>query len=478
MCYFEIFRCFTQFDVVVYVQSNESVVLPQNNLIFHKYDDMIRKSSAGIQNTKKRGIMMAGTKKISRKWLSFAMMMMGAGTVYKLYFIDGVFYVQLQEFMGLSHTQIGFIYTVAGWLSTFGFLAATYITDRFSKKKMIPFALIANGLTGFALAAFPPYPVLLLIFCFFAVFADMLFWPTMLKTIRLLGAEDEQGRMFGFLETGRGLIDTIVNFSALGIFVLLGSNAFGFKCAIAFFGMLTIVIGIACYFLLEDDEISKLENPHEKNKAALAGMKSVFKNKDIWIVAINVCMVYSVYAGIKYFIPFLKEIYAMPMALVSTYGIINSYGLKMLGGPIGGFISDKVTKSAAKFIRIMFIISAVSLIGFIMLPHDTLSIYVAVACALLISSFMFCMRAVFFAPMSEVKIPREITGSAMSLGAFIGYLPGAFIHMIYAPMLDNHPGITGYKMLFATMGGIAIAGIVISSILVKVVNSKKDIPQT
>nr|WP_261799428.1 hypothetical protein [Campylobacter jejuni] len=40
----------------------------------------------------------------------------------------------------------------------------------------------------------------------------------MLKAIRLLGDSTQQERLFGFLEAGRGVIDTIVAFSALGIF--------------------------------------------------------------------------------------------------------------------------------------------------------------------------------------------------------------------------------------------------------------------
>ena len=413
-------------------------------------------------------------KLMSKKWLSFLALMLGAGTIYKLYFMDGAFYVQMQEFMGLSHTQIGLIYSISGWVSTFGFLAAVYITDRFSKKKMIPFAMIGNGIAGILLALFPPFPMMLMLFCFFAVFSDMLFWPTMLKTIRLIGNETEQGRMFGFLETGRGLIDTIVNFIALGIFVLLGSNAFGFKGALVFFSLLTIVIGIGSYFVIEDDEVAQLKGA-DKNKSAFDGMLEAFKNKDIWLVAVNVFTVYSVYSGIKYFVPFLKDIYAMPIALASTYGIINAYCLKMVGGPIGGYVSDKVTHSAAKFIRIMFVLTAAALFAYVALPHGNLSIYLGMGMALLISAFVFCMRAVFFAPMDEVKVPRRITGAAMSLGSFIGYLPGAFIGIIYGSQLDANPGIGGYKIVFTIMGCIAVAGVVISSILVKVIHSKKGV---
>ena len=181
----------------------------------------------------------------------------------------------------------------------------------------------------------------------------------------------------------------------------------------------------------------------KKNKIAFAGMKEVFKSKEIWLVAFNVFAVYSVYCGIKFFVPFLHNIYALPVALASAYGIINQYGLKMVGGPIGGFISDKVTHSAAKFINIMFVLTAVALGIFVFLPHESMNIFVTMGIALTISAFVFCMRAVFFAPMDEVKVPREITGAAMSLGSFIGYLPGAFMGIIYGSQLDAHPGIAG-----------------------------------
>lgn len=415
----------------------------------------------------------AKSKIFSKKWLSFAALMLGAGTIYKLYFMDGVFYVQMQEIMGLSHTQIGVIYSVSGMISTFGFLAAVFITDRFSKKKMIPFALIVNGLAGFLLATFPNYKFTIVLFCVFAVCSDMLFWPTMLKAVRLLGSENEQGRMFGFLETGRGLIDTIVNFAALAMFAVLGSGLMGFRVAIIFYGILTVVIGIASFFLLEDDEIAKVENTSEKNKIVLQGAIAALKDKGIWLVAINVFMVYAVYSGIKYFVPFLNEIYAMPVVLVGAYGIVNNYVLKMVGGPIGGFISDKVTKSSAKFIQIMFVITAVSLFGFAFLPHGSMNVYVTMILALIISSFLFCMRAVYFAPMDEVKVPREMTGAAMGLGSFIGYLPGAFMGTIYGSRLDADPGVGGYKTVFIIMACISVAGFFISMLLINAIKKKQ-----
>mgnify|MGYP001086563864 CR=1 FL=1 len=416
-------------------------------------------------------------KKNNKKWISFGTLMLGAGTIYKLGFLKDAFYVPMQEFMGLSHTQIGTAMSIAGLISTFGFLASIYLTDRVSKKIMIPLSLISICLCGVWLSTFPSYDVFLVIYCLLAVCADMLYWPTMLKTVRLLGNEDEQGRMFGIMEAGRGLMDTIVAFSALAIFSACGSNAFGLRLAILFYSVVPGVIGVILYFLLEPDErapqASSSGQTHSANKQAWDGVVKALKNKNIWLVSFNVFFVYSVYCGLTYFIPFLEEIYALPIALVGVYGIINQYGLKMLGGPVGGFITDKVLRSATRYLQATFLIVAVILGIFTILPHQSMGIALGMAISLTISAIVYSMRAIFFAPMDEVDVPREITGSAMSLGSFVGYLPGAFMYAIYGSILDNFSGMTGYRIVFAVMAVFAVGGILLSTYILRIIKKQR-----
>ena len=411
---------------------------------------------------------------LSKKWLSFAVMLMAAGTIYKLAFLNGPFYIQMQEFMHLTHTQLGNVISLGGIVSTFAFLGAMFLTDRFSKRRMMSFAMIVNGLAGFALALLPSYPIVMLLTGVFALCSDMLFWPTMLKAVRLLGNDSEQGRMFGFLETGRGLMDTIVNFTALAIFAALGSTAFGFSMAIVFYSVLNIVFGILVFIMVEDDEIVKLESAAEKNKFALSSIKNVVKNKYVWLVAFNIFMVYAAYSGIKYFVPFMNSVLGLSSVLASAYAIINSYGLKMVGGPIGGYLSDKVFHSPAKFISTMFAITAASLVLYTVLPLERFPIVAVVIISLLISGFLFCMRAVYFAPMSEVNVPQEFTGAAMSLGSFIGYLPGAFMNTVFGNILDRNPGYVGYKIVFWIMAALCAVGIFVSLALVKSIKRIKE----
>lgn len=279
-------------------------------------------------------------KRIDKKWISFGALMLGAGTIYKLGFMKDAFYVPMQEFMGLSHTQIGLAMSVAGWISTFGFLAAILVVERISKKILIPASLLGICICGLFLSMFPSYPIFLVIYCLLAIFADMLYWPTMLKTVRLLGSEDEQGRMFGILEAGRGLMDTIVAFCALGIFSAFGSSAAGLRAAILFYAIVPGVIAILMFFLLDDGkkDAAVSEKVEKVKKSGERTILRALRNRNIWLVSFNVFFVYSVYCGLTYFIPFLSAIYLLPAALAGAYGIINQYALKMLGGPIGGFI--------------------------------------------------------------------------------------------------------------------------------------------
>ncbi len=418
--------------------------------------------------------------RIDKKWISFGILMLGAGTIYKLGFLKDAFYVPMQEFMGLSHTQIGTAMSIAGLISTFSFLTAIGITDKVSKKIMIPFSLISICLCGIWLSTFPSYPVFLLIYCLLAICADMLYWPTMLKTVRLLGTEDEQGRMFGIMEAGRGLMDTIIAFGALGIFSAMGSTAAGLKMAILFYSIVPGVIGIIMYFMLEPDDapaptpVQTQENASAAKEKNTSGIMRTLKNKNIWLVSFNIFFVYSVYCGLTYFIPFLEEAYALPAALVGVYGIINQYGLKMLGGPVGGFITDKILHSATKYLRIAFVIVGVIVAVFAMLPHKSMGIFLGMFITLTISACVYSMRAIFFAPMDEVHVPREITGSAMAMGSFIGYLPGSFMYAVYGGILDKFEGLFGYRIVYLMMAVFAAGGFVLSTYIISTIKKDKQ----
>lgn len=414
------------------------------------------------------------TAQAKAKWLRFLVLIIGGGTIYKLANLKDAFYVPMQEYMGLTHTEIGTLLSANAIIATVLFVVGGMLADRFDTRKLIPLGLIGTGSLGLYLATFPGFNMLLIVFSLFAICADCIYWPALLKAIRNLGDDNEQGRMFGFLEGGRGVVDTLVAFSALGVFVVMGSGEAGLKSAILFYSLIDILAGILTWFLLCGGKTQ----PTVAHKAGLGGLLEAVRVPGIWLVSFNVFMVYIVYCGLTYFIPYLKDMYELPVALVGAYGIINQYFLKVLGGPAGGYMADKRLKSSSRYLKWAFLALLPTMAVIVLIPKGNSFIYAGMAATLSFALIVFTMRGVFWAPMSEVGIAPHITGSAFGIGCLIGYAPGMFAYVIYGSILDHFPGQQGYDYVFALMSILALIGFMVSSLLCRAVQSRLQVPST
>ena len=52
------------------------------------------------------------------KWLRFLILILGGGTIYKLANLKDAFYVPMQTFMGLTHTEIGLLLSANAIIAT------------------------------------------------------------------------------------------------------------------------------------------------------------------------------------------------------------------------------------------------------------------------------------------------------------------------------------------------------------------------
>ncbi|MGT7699277.1 MFS transporter [Escherichia coli] len=401
------------------------------------------------------------------KWMKLCFLILGGGTIFKLSSMKDVFYVPMQADWGLTNTQIGFGFTVYAAVHTIGLFSSLYIADRFSKKILLPAGLIGVGLCGAYLTTLPPFSGYLIAFGAMAFFGEVVYWPVLLKAVRLLGNRDEQGRMFGFLEAGRGVVDVLIASGALFVFVQFGEGKAGMQAGLVYYTLITIIVGIITYFIVDADDRTIPQDDEDVNKQIFKGIKNVVKSPNLWLASFCIFFVYSAYCGLTYFIPFLKDIYALPVALVGAYGIINQYGLKMVGGPVGGYLADKISHSPVIYLKWTFLISAVAMLLFIQLPHDSMNVYLGMTATLGFGAIIFSQRAIFFAPMDEIGTPREFAGSAMAFGCIIGYMPSMFAYTLYGSLLDNFSGIQGYNYVFSVMVAFSLLGFICATLLTR-----------
>ena len=100
----------------------------------------------------------------------------------------------------------------------------------------------------------PGFVGLVIIHGIFAITTVFTFWAAMVKSINNLGGPDEQGRLFGFLEGGRGLIGTLVAFGSVAVFGKAIDQVGGMKNAIMYYSILLIIAGILAMIFLQDNK--------------------------------------------------------------------------------------------------------------------------------------------------------------------------------------------------------------------------------
>ncbi|PUU00465.1 MFS transporter, partial [Salmonella enterica subsp. enterica serovar Muenchen] len=123
--------------------------------------------------------------------------------------------------------------------------------------------------------------------------------------------------------------------------------------------------------------------------------------------------------------------------------------------------------SPVVYLKWTFLISAVAMLLFIQLPHDSMNVYLGMAATLGFGAIIFSQRAIFFAPMDEIGTPREFAGSAMAFGCIIGYMPSMFAYTLYGSLLDNFAGIRGYNYIFYVMVVFSLLGFVCATLLTR-----------
>lgn len=403
-----------------------------------------------------------GTPKISnrRKWLIVLTLSLGAGLIYQLPYLRLTYYGPLQKALGLDHTSFGNLMSVYGFVAMFLYWPGGWIADRFSSRKLLTFSLVATSLGGGWFSTFPSYTICLFIHALWGVTSILTFWSALVKIITRITSEEEQGKIFGFIEGGRGIFASIVAFGTIALFSYLGEKTSDFSIVIQIYSALIFLSGILCWFLLED-------NPAEvKSGDVMKDIILILKMPAAWLMAGVIFCIYTGYAALSYTTPYMTEMFGLSIATAGVLGTIRTQILKAIGGPIGGMLSQKLN-SATRVIRWGCIMMVLSLAIFLITPANDSFLFIMIANMMLFAGIVFAMRGIYFSPIKEGKTPATLIGAISGFMAFIGYMPDAFLYTLIGHWLDKYPGGTGYKFMFTYMIVFSAIGIILSTILMR-----------
>lgn len=410
------------------------------------------------------------TKDVLMKYLIICI---GSEAIYFMYAIKNVLYNPYREMLGLTNAQLGFVLSMMGMIAFFGGIPSAWVLNRFSARKLMSLNLIITGITGiYMTSGLVTYGGMLVLGVIWGFSMEAFYWGAVTKSVRCLAPDDRQGIAFGTMELLRGLTNFVLSSLATAIFVGVGETVFGIKIALGGAAVFLIVMGIVTYIVVPEEQFLQAETSAGKNKESLEGVIKCLKMPQLWLIGFMGMGVYAVYMGCSYFLPFLEEVMAVPVALVAVFGIASSNWVRMLSGPVSGFAANTIFKTSASLMRTLFAVGIVFLAIIIAVPKTSSLVWPVTILLILLQVVVYMLRGVYYAPIGEAGIPKNISGSAMAVAILLIQSPMIWGFAVYGTIIDSFKPSEAYNYIFIIMLALYGVGFVASVILCKIIKRK------
>lgn len=225
--------------------------------------------------------------------------------VYALpYHIARYFRPSMLELFDLTATELGAAQGVYGIVAMLAYIPGGALADRFPARTLMASSLWVTAIGGLYLATFPGYTGAMLVWAFFGVSTVLLFWAALIRGARDWGGNDEQGRAYGILDAGRGLLAAALSSIGVLIFSLAFPDGYGaasfdektqaLRIVIYGYTGVTAAAGFFVWFALPATH----PNAEGASTAVVSkGLLEVMRLPAVWMQALIVFCAYVAYKG-------------------------------------------------------------------------------------------------------------------------------------------------------------------------------------
>lgn len=379
------------------------------------------------------------------------------GFMYVMPYMKSSFYDQMIAAMGVTNEQLGALMTYYTIALTISYLPGGWIGDRFKPKPVLLISIFGQAALSFLfMFTYESYTMSVIIWLLMALTGGFAFWPAIMKGIRMTGTDEEQGRMYGIFEALNGLASLVLSFIMLGIMAIAGAGDLisGFKKALACMGALSLLSGVLVLILMPKNSAYGVSEAEASQKITLKDYISTFKIPGVWIMSILVWCYVTISAVASYLTPYSTSVLGMSATLAASIGTIRTYGCRLVGGPLGGYLADKAFHSVSKEQVLGQAACIVTLLLFIIVPSGVNGV-ILVIMLLLVGVAMFLCKGTYFSVQPELGIPTNVSATAVAIATMIGYLPDMFVHTMFGNWIDAY-GNAGYTriLIYGVVTGV------------------------
>ena len=403
-----------------------------------------------------------------QKFLILALLILSGEFIYFLpYVLSRVFRPTFLDVFQLNNFQLGSLFSVYGIVALLSYVYGGVITDKYSPRKLMSSALFLTALGGLVLASYPSYKTLQILYGYWGFTSVFLFWGAMIKATRLWGGDNKQGKAFGFLDGGRGIV--AASMGSIGVFIFsiilttdiesasVIERLEAFRYVILFSSFMVAFIGLLVFIFLRSSEEKSTNVKSSLN--SLTNIKHVLKNESIWLLMIIIMCAYVGYKVTDIYSLYASEVMFYDQIEAAKVGAVQLY-LRPIVCIMIGLLADK-TKNMFWIIFgfITMLIGAVIFsLGFIQ-PDMNFIFFLSLV---VLAVGTYSIRALYFAVLKEAKVPFALTGTAVGLISVVGYSPDIFAGPIMGYLLDTYPGVVGHQYVYLILVVFSVIGLIAS----------------
>lgn len=399
-----------------------------------------------------------------RRILTIAALIVAGEMVFALPFhVPRFFRPSVLDAFSLTNTQLGDITAIYGITAMLSYFPGGALADRFSARKLLAFSLFATAAGGLYMATIPGVIGLAAVYGFWGITTIFLFWGALIRSTREWGGRFSQGRAFGILDSGRGLVAATVAFAAAILFTVampdeaaLATDAerrAALRLVILTYSLFTAAAGLLAWFAIPEsgDQALARRNP-------LAGMLDVLRMPVLWAQALIIVCAYCFYKAGDNWSLYAQQVLGMHEVDATRITAAGAY-IRPIGALAAGFIADRY--DSARTILALFALLFAVFVALTLMRPEFVGLTIIIGNVAVSLFAVFALRGVYFALLEETRTPRYVTGAAVGMVSVIGFTPEVFMGPIAGRILDATPGIGGHQDLFLFLAGVAVVGVLV-----------------
>ena len=396
------------------------------------------------------------TRRPPHRWLLMGSLILAGESIYMLPYLRKSFQTSMEATFDLTAFEVGTLNALFGILALASYLPGGWLADRFSARRLLTLSLIATGSGGLYMATLPGYAGLLLVHAFWGVFAICTFWAALIKATRLWSPPDQQGRAFGILDGGRGLVGAMLASGAALAFGLSATVEAGLVNVIVIYSVAPLAAGVAVWMLVPDDHETFLEHsPDGQGIHVFDSVVQTARTPEVWLITVVIFCAYLMFLGSYDFPAYAERGFDQSKEFGAWLGAFRDW-LRPVAAIAAGIIADRV--SPARATSVLFAALAVGWASLAVLPPSASTLVLLGTQVAVVALAIFALRGIYFALLEQSRIPLHLTGIAVGAISMLAYTPDIFAALLSGWLVDSQPGTLGYRIYFGIMAGAAVIG--------------------